>query len=116
RFSDRVADYVRYRPSYPAAVLELLEARGALSPASVVADVGAGTGIFAALLQPRAGRVDLVEPNRKMLAAARQQLGGAENVRFVLAPAEHTGLEPGSVDLVTVAQAFHWLDAAAFRR
>ena len=50
RFSDRVEDYVRYRPGYPDAVIELLRARAGLSEATAVADIGAGTGIFTRML------------------------------------------------------------------
>ena len=45
RFSDRVADYVRYRPTYPDALLIALQREVGLSSTSVVADIGSGTGI-----------------------------------------------------------------------
>jgi hypothetical protein len=54
RFSDRVANYVRHRPSYPPAVIRCLEEQAGMSSASIVADLGSGTGIFTALLLPRA--------------------------------------------------------------
>lgn len=46
RFSDRVADYVRYRPGYPEGVLTMLRDRGWLKRGTQVADIGSGTGIF----------------------------------------------------------------------
>jgi SAM-dependent methyltransferase len=115
RFANRVADYVRYRPSYPDAVFELLEREGALSPASVVADVGAGTGIFTKLLAPRASRVAAIEPSADMRAAMASFLAGCANVTITDGTGEATGLAGASIDLVTVAQAFHWMDPVAAR-
>ena len=45
RFTDRVDDYIKYRPSYPPGVLEVLRQRANLSPDITVADIGCGTGI-----------------------------------------------------------------------
>jgi len=115
RFSDRVDDYVRYRPGYPAAVLDLLEQECGLAPGSVVADVGAGTGIFSRLLLERGARVLAVEPNAEMRAAAERALGGQPGFSSVAAPAEATGIDAGSVHIVTAAQAFHWFDRAKAR-
>ena len=47
RFSDRVADYVKYRPHYPVEIIDLLAAKCELAPESVIGDIGAGTGILA---------------------------------------------------------------------
>jgi SAM-dependent methyltransferase len=105
RFSDRVDDYVRYRPTYPdAAVRCVLEgiAKGAL-----VVDVGAGTGIWTALLAGHGARVAALEPNAAMRAAAPARPG----VAWQDGTAEATGLAPASCALVTAAQAFHWFRA-----
>jgi SAM-dependent methyltransferase len=66
RFSSRVDDYVRWRPSYPRAAVDLLRRAAHLGPESVVADVGAGTGIFSRLLLETGARVFGVEPNAPM--------------------------------------------------
>jgi SAM-dependent methyltransferase len=112
RFSDRVGDYVRFRPGYPAAVFELLARECALGPGSAVADVGSGTGIFTRALLATGAHVTAVEPNAAMREAAERSIAAADASRFVSADAsaEATTLPPGSVDLVTVAQAFHWFD------
>jgi 2-polyprenyl-3-methyl-5-hydroxy-6-metoxy-1,4-benzoquinol methylase len=68
RFSDRAADYVKYRPSYPAAAIDIILA--GLGAAPVVADIGAGTGISARLLADRGARVIAIEPNAAMRTAA----------------------------------------------
>lgn len=104
RFSDRAADYVRYRPDYPAAAIDaIVEGQG--DPAKLVAaDVGAGTGISSRQLADRGVRVIAVEPNAGMRAAAAAHPG----VEWRVGAGEATGLEAASVDLVLVAQAFHW--------
>ncbi|WP_295618085.1 hypothetical protein [Chamaesiphon sp. GL140_3_metabinner_50] len=69
RFSDRAADYVKYRPSYPAAVIDTI-LDGLDAAMLVAADIGAGTGISARLLAERGVRVFAIEPNAAMSAAA----------------------------------------------
>ncbi len=115
RFSDRVEDYVRYRPRYPRGVLRVLREEIGLRPDWAVADVGSGTGIAAALFLANGNRVFAVEPNAAMRAAAEATHGGDPRFRSVDGTAEATGLEPGSVDLVVAAQAFHWFDAPRAR-
>lgn len=110
RFSTRVADYVKYRPGYPAAVLRLLEAECGLSPSSVVADVGSGTGILSELFLKNGNRVYGIEPNREMRAAGERLLSSYPNFVSVDGRAEATTLDDASVDFVTAGQAFHWFD------
>jgi SAM-dependent methyltransferase len=116
RFSDRVADYVHYRPDYPPALTAWLRDACGLAPESRVADIGAGTGISARMLLATGCNVIAVEPNAAMRSAAVAALG--DNPRFAARDgrADATGLADGSVDLVTVAQAFHWFDPEAARR
>ncbi len=102
RFSDRVDDYVRYRPTYPSvAVDHVLEGVATREP---VIDVGAGTGIWTALLAARGLRVIALEPNEAMRAAAPE----LSRVSWQAGTAEATGLGDVSTRLITVAQAFHW--------
>ncbi|WP_448102088.1 class I SAM-dependent methyltransferase [Luteibacter jiangsuensis] len=109
RFSDRVEDYVRYRPDYPRALVDWLHGLG-VRPDWLVADVGAGTGISSKLFLDAGHRVTAVEPNAAMRAAAARWLGGEGRYRALDGTAEATGLPDGSVDLVIAAQAFHWFD------
>lgn len=104
RFTDRAADYARFRPSYPGAAIDAVLAE--LGPPSSLraADIGAGTGISARLLAERGVRTDAVEPNAAMRAAATPH----PLVAFHDAGAECTGLADGAYDLVLCAQAFHW--------
>ena len=107
RFSDRAADYVKYRPSYPDGAIETILA--GLSPPDdlVVADVGAGTGISARLLGDRGARVLAIEPGDEMRRAAAPH----PRVSWVVGTADATSLPSESVDAVLCAQSFHWFDA-----
>ena len=116
RFSSRVSDYVRYRPGYPQAVVELLAQECGLTPAAVVADVGSGTGKLSELFLPGGNRVYGVEPNREMREAGERLLAAYPNFVSVEGRAEATTLEGASVDLVAAGQAFHWFDPAGARR
>lgn len=115
RFSDRVALYVRHRPGYPDALLRTLVEEAGLGPSSVVADLGSGTGISAAMLLRSGCEVHAVEPNGPMRQAAEEALGDDPRFHSVDGRAEATGLADGSVDLVTAGQAFHWFDLPAAR-
>jgi SAM-dependent methyltransferase len=115
RFSDRVDSYVRARPGYPPAVLDLVEAETGLEAPLAVADVGSGTGIFTRILLERGHTVHAVEPNPPMRRAAEDSLGGFAGFRSVDGRAEATTLPDRSVDLITAAQAFHWFDPGATR-
>lgn len=115
RFSNRVENYVKYRPSYPSEVIDLLIKQSSLSTESTIADIGSGTGIFTRLLLDRGFQVYGVEPGDDMRGIAERDF--AHNPNFTSLPnkAESTGLNPNSIDLVTVAQAFHWMDIPTFR-
>ena len=115
RFSSRVVNYVRYRPSYPHAAIELLQRRCGLNPRAVVADLGSGTGILTQLLLPCAAQVAAVEPNEPMRAAAEASLGGDARFVSVQGTAEATTLAAASIDLVVAGQAFHWFKVAPAR-
>jgi SAM-dependent methyltransferase len=116
RFSNRVEDYARYRPAYPPEVLETMRRECGLKPEAAIADVGCGTGILSRLLCDAGNRVYGVEPNASMLEAARKALRTCHRFIPVLGKAEATTLQSGLVDLVTVAQAFHWFEPKATRR
>ncbi len=116
RFSNRVADYVRYRPGYPRGILSILETESGLSADSSVADVGSGTGISAELFLSHGNTVYAVEPNADMRAAAEAALAKYPRFHSVVGTAEATTLADQSVDYVVAAQAFHWFDAENTRR
>jgi ubiquinone/menaquinone biosynthesis C-methylase UbiE len=116
RFSTRVENYIKYRPSYPAEVLELMRVRCGLAATSHVADVGSGTGILTELLLETGATVFAVEPNKEMRAAAERLLSDYGRFRSIAGTAEATTLPDASVDLITASQAFHWFDIPKSRR
>ncbi len=116
RFTTRVDDYVRCRPTYPRAAIARLEGTCGLAPGVRVADLGSGTGLFTRLLLDAGAEVFAVEPNEAMREAAERALGGRPGFHGVAARAEATGLADGSMGLVTAAQSFHWFDQDAARR
>src|SRR5690242_1312326 len=116
RFSDRVANYVRHRPDYPPALLAWLQREFGISPDWAVADVGAGTGISSRMFLEAGYRVTAVEPNAAMRAAAVEWLGSHPRFQAIDGRADATDLPDASMDLVVVAQAFHWFDPPATHR
>ncbi len=110
RFSDRVDNYVRYRPGYSPEVVELLHSECALRASHSVADVASGTGLFTRLLLENGNAVFAVEPNAEMREMGNRELAGYKRLVPVEGTAEETTLASGSVDFVTAAQAAHWFD------
>jgi len=116
RFTDRADYYAKYRPHYPAAVLDILRAACGLTSRHVLADVGSGTGLLSELFLANGNRVFGVEPNRAMREAGERRLGASMLFMSVTGQAEATRLPPACVDGVVVGQAFHWFDREATPR
>jgi ubiquinone/menaquinone biosynthesis C-methylase UbiE len=116
RFSNRVADYARYRPSYPTALVDLLAKECGLQPGQTIADIGSGTGLLSKLFLVHGNHVYGIEPNAEMRAGGEEFLRGYANFTSVDGSAEATTLASASVDFITVGQAFHWFDVAAAQR
>ncbi|MBI3549191.1 MAG: methyltransferase domain-containing protein [Elusimicrobia bacterium] len=110
RFTETVANYDAYRPSYPKELIDWILKTADARPGAEIVDVGCGTGISSRLFAERGLRVSGVEPNDKMREAAAARAGGP---RYVNGEAGATGLPPASADLVIAAQAFHWFDVPA---
>jgi len=109
-FTGKAEVYTQARPGYAAAALDFI--CGLVHPPNaVIADIGAGTGKFSALLAERGYEVIAVEPNADM----RSKLPLLPNLRIMDGTAEATGLPDASVDAVTCAQAFHWFDGEKFK-
>jgi SAM-dependent methyltransferase len=110
RFTDRVATYAKARPGYPAKLTDVLRNDCGLTNTTIVADIGSGTGILSRMLCDHAQAVYGVEPNDAMRGASQEFLAEQRNFVAVNGAAENTNLPATSVDLITVAQAFHWFD------
>ena len=123
RFSDRVADYVRYRPGYPPAAIDAM--LDGLAPERRIraCDVGAGTGIMTRLLARRGVDVRAIEPNPDMRRAgerwvrmdAQDDGGSLGEVTWHAGQAVATGVADGGVDLVVCAQSYHWFERVGVR-
>ena len=116
RFSDRVENYVRYRPGYPPEVLQTLKGECGLTPSHIIADIASGTGIWTRLLLENGNRVFGIEPNAEMRGAGESFLAGFSNFTSMPGTAETTQLPEHSVDFITAAQAAHWFDRKRARK
>lgn len=108
RFSNRVDNYIRYRPGYPSELINLLREDCGLTKDSVIADIGSGTGKLSELFLKTGCRVFGIEPNKEMREAAGRM--NLPNFTSIDATAEVTTLPAQSVDFITAGQAFHWFD------
>ena len=115
RFSSRVDAYREFRPRYPDATIGLLQRECGLTPASVIADIGAGTGMLAALFLAHGNSVLAVEPNRAMREACEGLLPQFPNIKCIDGSAEETGLPDRCADILTVGQALHWFHLSRAR-
>jgi SAM-dependent methyltransferase len=110
RFSSRVDNYIQYRPHYPSQIVDTLRQDCHLTPASIVADIGSGTGILTELFLCHGNQVFAVEPNPGMRAAAERLLKDYPHFHSIPGKAEDTLLNDSSVDFIAAGQAFHWFE------
>ena len=106
-WGDSADVYERARPGYPPEAIDFLHGLG-LGPDGDVLDLAAGTGKLTRALIAAGARVTAVEPLFAMRQMLQQRLPEATVMEGT---AEHIPVEDASMDLVTVAQAFHWFDA-----
>jgi ubiquinone/menaquinone biosynthesis C-methylase UbiE len=107
-FSRQAAEYAKFRPRYPE---ELFGYLATIAPGKQLAwDCATGSGQAAVALAQVFERVIATD-------ASENQIGNAEahaRVEYRVAPAENSGIESNTVDLITVAQALHWFDLERF--
>lgn len=108
-FNNKTKEYALGRPSYPTEVLKTIKELG-INESSSIADIGAGTGLLTNLLGELGCNVLAIEPNESMLEECKKYCSNNKNIEFINAPAEETTLKENSVDVITIAQAFHWFD------
>src|ERR1700732_1505170 len=116
RFSNRVADYVRYRPAYPSELLDVLRRECGLRPGHVIADMGSGTGFLSELFLKNGNRVYGIEPNEAMRQAGEEYLASYDGFASINGSVEATTLDDASIDFVSAGQAFHWFEPVVARR
>jgi ubiquinone/menaquinone biosynthesis C-methylase UbiE len=116
RFSNRVENYIKYRPDYPAEAINFLYDKLRINEQSSIAEIGSGTGIFTKQIIEKVEKIYAVEPNKEMREAAEKSLIVFNNFISIDASAENTSLPDHSVDFVISAQAFHWFDRIKARK
>lgn len=109
-FSSKVADYLASRPDYAPSLFDTLQSACALTANSVIADIGAGTGLLTHDLLRKGWQTTAIEPSKEMREAADSLLNAYPHYRSLDGCAESIPLADQSVDLITAAQAFHWFD------
>ena len=110
RFSNRVGNYIKYRPDYSGAIIDLLTEECGLTQQSIIADIGSGTGILSELFLKNGNRVFGIEPNAPMRGAGEKLLERYSKFISINGAAEATTLSDHSVDFVVAGQSFHWFD------
>ncbi|MCM3363819.1 class I SAM-dependent methyltransferase [Niallia sp. Sow4_A1] len=117
KFTGKSTLYDRYRPGYPKRFfIELFTEYIGAKDNFVIADIGAGTGIFTELVATFGTDIIAIEPNDDMRSILKERMENFTQVTCVNGSAEKTALADKSVDLITVAQAYHWFDAIAFKK
>ena len=107
-FSAHSNDYAKFRPTYPATLFDYLATL--TPPSSTVWDCGTGSGQAAIELASRFQKVFATDPSEKQLTNAMLH----PNIKYSVATAENSKLDSHSIDLITVAQAFHWFNHEQF--
>lgn len=109
-FSEQAEEYARYRPRYPAQLFTFLAST--TTNRHLAWDCATGSGQMAVPLAAYFDRVVATDISAAQIEHAERH----ERVEYRLAPAEASGLGAATADLITVAQALHWLDLHAFYR
>ena len=115
RFSDRVDDYIKYRPHFSPEIIVALEKSCGLNKEDLIVDVGCGTGLLAKIFLELGNRVIGIEPNAEMREAGERYLSEFNRFSMVAGTAEETTLGDHTADFVIAAQAFHWFQPKATR-
>lgn len=107
-FSGHAAQYAQFRPRYPDALFQWTAEQPAAR--ELAWDCATGNGQAAIGLAPHFQRVIATDASAQQIESAEEH----ERVEYRVAPAEQSGLDSQSVDVVTVAQALHWFEIPAF--
>lgn len=110
RFTNRVENYINYRPHYPVEIISFLNTECGFDQSKIIADIGSGPGISCEHFIANGNTVYAVEPNPEMRKAAEQIYSDSKNFISVNGTAETTTLGSNSIDLIIAGQAFHWFD------
>jgi ubiquinone/menaquinone biosynthesis C-methylase UbiE len=107
-YSSKAENYARYRWDYAVEAISTIMQMAGVSNDTVVADIGAGTGILTKHFVGRAKTVYAIEPETEMRDLASMLFEGDASCVILDTCAENTSLPDQSVDLILVGQAIHW--------
>lgn len=108
--------YDQTRPTPPSVLIDILTQLIHTPRPALVVDLGCGTGLSTSIWGERAEHVIGIEPSDDMLTQARIKLNShpyTTHITYQRGIAHQTGLANKSVDIVTCAQAFHWMEPSA---
>ena len=109
-YTGKADEYHQYRWDYSPHAIHDIFNMTRITSQTVLADIGAGTGIFAKNFIERAGRIYAIEPNPEMHAITLKKFSSFDSCHVILGGSENTTLDDDSVDIITAAQAIHWFD------
>ena len=113
-FSGKNEVYSKSRPDYPQGLIDFLF-ENFIKEESVIADIGAGTGIFTKQLSKLNNIIFAVEPNDDMFSSLKENLKDYKNIEILKGSAENLPLPDKSINFICAAQAFHWFDKEKFK-
>ena len=102
-----VYDYAR--PKSPEKVKEIILKYLGNNPSFVV-DMGCGTGLSTRIWSKVSSKVIGIEPSTDMIRIAKEKSSGLDNVLFISAFSDDTGLDNNCADVITCSQSFHWMN------
>jgi SAM-dependent methyltransferase len=98
------------RPAYPRVFFEYLYKEAGLTPNSIIADIGSGTGKITKGFLELGNKVFAVEPDNDMMTILKRNLSRFSNCFPVLNTAENTGISTSSIDLIFCGNSYHWFE------
>jgi len=112
RFLDFAKKYDYYRPSVPKVIVNILTQLACVAKPRKVVDIGCGTGLSTRVWAKYADEVVGIEPNDEMRHQAESH-SDSSNVHYQKGLSFSTGLPDSCADIVTVVEAFHWMEPTA---
>ncbi len=109
-FSNKVLDYVQYRPSYPQEAIDFLVTEKILTQQQIIAEIGHGTGKLTEVLLNNSLQVVGIEPNDEMRDLSTQLFATNSNFQAHKGFSENTNFQAHSIDIIIAANALHWFD------
>ena len=101
--------YDNARPKCPEKVKEIIVKYLGSTPSHVV-DLGCGTGLSTIIWSEESSKIIGIEPSADMLKIAKENSSGLDNVAFISAFSDNTGLDNCWADVITCSQSFHWMN------